>query len=125
METIAYNFHDEKRVLDDKYLKAGDDAKNVKWLEITSDLKLFASHKDFIKKVVDMHDASWNDNDTNDSSSSSCSSTSSCIGTSTVNNASKKNSILNSRANLANENSFNETSSSNGNENSSRVCVRT
>ena len=59
METIAFNFHDENRVLEDKYLKAGDDAKSVKWLEISSNLKLFASHKDFLKKVVDIHNASW------------------------------------------------------------------
>lgn len=66
METIAYNFHDEKRVLDDRYLKAGDDAKRVKWLEIKSNLKLFASHKDFIKRVVDMHDASWSSTTSSD-----------------------------------------------------------
>jgi hypothetical protein len=59
METIAFNFHDEKRVLKDKYLKAGDDAANVKWHEIDSSLNLFASHKEFIRKVVDMHDAHW------------------------------------------------------------------
>jgi hypothetical protein len=59
METIAFNFHDEKRVLKDKYLKAGDDAANVKWLEIDSTLNLFASHKDFMRKVVEMHGAHW------------------------------------------------------------------
>jgi hypothetical protein len=59
METIAFNFHDEKRVLKDKYLKAGDDAANVKWLEIDSSLNLFASHKEFLHKVVDMHGAHW------------------------------------------------------------------
>lgn len=37
----------------------GDDAIGVKWIDINKDLKLFASHSDFVKKVAEMHDANW------------------------------------------------------------------
>ena len=54
METTAYNFHDEDgSVFDGVALKAGDDAQHVKWVDINSNLQLYASHKDFIKKVVE------------------------------------------------------------------------
>lgn len=60
METIAYNFHDEHGTLVDKLdLKAGDDAVNIDWKDISCDLKLYASHSDLVKNVAIKHDAHW------------------------------------------------------------------
>ncbi len=52
METVAMNFHDEDGSVFDKFkLKAGDDAVGVMWKAITPDIKLFASHTDFVRTV--------------------------------------------------------------------------
>jgi ADP-ribose pyrophosphatase len=61
METIAYNFHDNTgEIFNSIQLKAGDDAKCVKWMDIEgSSMKLYASHLSFIEKVVKIHDAYW------------------------------------------------------------------
>ena len=59
METVAYNFHDDSQMFKHINLKAGDDAKHVKWLDIDSNLKLYANHKDFIRQVAEKLDASW------------------------------------------------------------------
>jgi ADP-ribose pyrophosphatase len=40
-------------------LEAGDDAKNVKWMDIDSNIKLYASHLDIVKKVVDNLNVHW------------------------------------------------------------------
>ncbi len=32
---------------------------DAKWIEISSELKLFASHQDFIKKTAELHNANW------------------------------------------------------------------
>ncbi len=54
METVAMNFHDEDGSVFDKFkLKAGDDAVGVKWTAITPDIKLFASHADFVRTVYE------------------------------------------------------------------------
>lgn len=53
METVAYNFHDENgSVVGTLKLHAGDDAVGVRWLDITPDLHLYASHNDIVKEVV-------------------------------------------------------------------------
>ena len=59
METIAYNYHDDTGLFQSIELNAGDDAAKVKWMDIDSGLKLYASHSNFIKKVVKLHDANW------------------------------------------------------------------
>lgn len=60
METIAVNFHDDTgKLFSAIKLEAGDDAKKVKWMDIGSELKLYASHKDFIQKVAEKHNAHW------------------------------------------------------------------
>ena len=59
METVAYNFHDENDLFKNITLKAGDDAKHVKWLDIDSNLNLYANHKDFIQQVAEKLDANW------------------------------------------------------------------
>ena len=37
----------------------GDDAVGVKWQEISGDLQLYASHKEFIKNTAMTHQAHW------------------------------------------------------------------
>lgn len=60
METVAFNFHDENNeVLNEIKLEAGDDAGKVQWISIDKNLKLYASHKDFIEKVAKLHNAHW------------------------------------------------------------------
>lgn len=60
METIAVNFHDE---IGDTFsnfkLHAGDDAGKVKWMEMSSSLKLYANHSDFIYNVAKLRGAFW------------------------------------------------------------------
>ncbi|KAK7049779.1 NUDIX domain [Halocaridina rubra] len=61
METVAYNFHElnENGVLHQLQLRAGDDAQAVKWQDISGDLDLYASHRDFIQKVAEKRHAHW------------------------------------------------------------------
>lgn len=55
METVAFNFHDETGDAVGKLnLKAGDDARNVKWIEIDKELKLYASHSQIIKQIAEI-----------------------------------------------------------------------
>ena len=54
METSAYSFHDDDGKKAGRIpLNAGDDAQAVQWLAINENLELYASHKDFIKKVCE------------------------------------------------------------------------
>jgi len=54
METIAVNYHDVKGDLTSNFkLAAGDDAGDVAWVEITPELKLYASHELFVMTVYD------------------------------------------------------------------------
>lgn len=60
IETTAYNFHDGSgKILKNVSLKAGDDAGNVKWLDLDGSLELYASHKDFVEKTSDRLGAHW------------------------------------------------------------------
>ncbi len=59
METVAYNFHDQTKLFSQIKLQAGDDAKRVQWLDINSELVLYASHLSFIKHVARLHNANW------------------------------------------------------------------
>jgi ADP-ribose pyrophosphatase len=59
METIAFNFHDDKDLFLSIQLIAGDDAGKVKWMDIDSGLKLYASHSKFIQRVAELRNASW------------------------------------------------------------------
>jgi len=60
METVAYNFHDEHGTSVGLFnLHAGDDAVGVQWMDISSKIKLYASHTDMIKAVVDRLNAHW------------------------------------------------------------------
>ncbi|XP_066140484.1 ADP-ribose pyrophosphatase, mitochondrial isoform X1 [Euwallacea fornicatus] len=60
METVAVNFHDEKRSYVGKLnLRAGDDAVKVKWLDIDKSLDLYASHSELLKAVVERLGGHW------------------------------------------------------------------
>lgn len=60
METVAYNFHDDSgNIVGNMNLQAGDDAKNVKWIDLSDDLVLYASHKDFLVKIAEKHNSHW------------------------------------------------------------------
>lgn len=60
METQAINFHDEDGTSVGAFnLHAGDDAVGVQWMDISRHCRLYASHIDFIQKVVELHNAHW------------------------------------------------------------------
>ena len=60
METVAFHFHDETGDKIGKFdLKAGDDAKDLKWMQLSDELQLYASHKLFLNKVASLLDAHW------------------------------------------------------------------
>lgn len=60
METCAYNFHDNSGDSVGKLsLTSGDDASNVRWMDIDKYLQLYANHEDMIKRVASLHQAHW------------------------------------------------------------------
>ncbi|XP_058801554.1 ADP-ribose pyrophosphatase, mitochondrial isoform X2 [Phymastichus coffea] len=60
METVAYNFHDNTgKIVENINFEAGDDAKNVRWIDINNELILYASHKDLVIKVAEKKAAHW------------------------------------------------------------------
>ncbi|XP_011506020.1 PREDICTED: ADP-ribose pyrophosphatase, mitochondrial [Ceratosolen solmsi marchali] len=60
METIAFNFHDDSGdTFGNLSLEAGDDAKSVRWTDISDELILYANHKDFLLKSAEKHNAHW------------------------------------------------------------------
>lgn len=62
METEAVNYHDETgEIMDHLPLKAGDDAKDMKWVDISEKLKLYASHSQLIQLVAEKQGAHWNE----------------------------------------------------------------
>lgn len=46
--------------MDNLTLEAGDDAGKVKWVDISDQLELYASHSQFIKLVAEKRNAHWN-----------------------------------------------------------------
>ncbi|XP_028396887.1 ADP-ribose pyrophosphatase, mitochondrial-like [Dendronephthya gigantea] len=60
METVAVNYHDELGEVFRKFqLQAGDDAGDVRWLEVRGDIELYASHKDILERTARFHFAFW------------------------------------------------------------------
>merc|ERR1712226_29721 len=60
METTAYNFHDDDGTTVGRVkLQAGDDAAKVRWQDIDKDVKLYASHKDFVETAAQRLGAHW------------------------------------------------------------------
>lgn len=49
IETTAYHYHCNPEIARTLTLNAGDDAKNVKWLDIDNNLHLHANHNDWVK----------------------------------------------------------------------------
>lgn len=59
-ETTAYNFHDDSgEILKSVHFEAGDDAGNVKWLDVDQSMELYANHKSFIGDVAKRLDSHW------------------------------------------------------------------
>uniref|UniRef100_A0A914W6S8 Nudix hydrolase domain-containing protein n=1 Tax=Plectus sambesii TaxID=2011161 RepID=A0A914W6S8_9BILA len=60
METVAVNFHDENdSTVGGLELEAGDDASDVHWKDIASEMELYASHVSMLKTVGELHNAHW------------------------------------------------------------------
>lgn len=60
METTAYNYHDDTgKLLGGMQFEAGDDAKNVRWLDIDQNIVLYANHRVMIANVASLHGAHW------------------------------------------------------------------
>uniref|UniRef100_A0A0B6YT90 Nudix hydrolase domain-containing protein n=2 Tax=Arion vulgaris TaxID=1028688 RepID=A0A0B6YT90_9EUPU len=60
METVAMNFHDNDGAGVAQFkLTAGDDAISVQWMDMHSKISLYASHKEFLRKVAKHLNASW------------------------------------------------------------------
>jgi ADP-ribose pyrophosphatase len=60
MVTVVQNIHDENGDSFGSFkLHAGDDAKGVRWTDIDSQLKLYASHSSFVHMVAEHHKAHW------------------------------------------------------------------
>lgn len=60
IETTAYNFHDETgNILRDIKFEAGDDAGNVRWMDVDKNLQLYANHSEIVKNVIKRLDAHW------------------------------------------------------------------
>lgn len=52
--------------MDKLTLEAGDDAGKVKWVDIGDQLKLYASHSQFIRLVAEKRDAHWGEDPATD-----------------------------------------------------------
>uniref|UniRef100_A0A3Q1GM62 ADP-ribose pyrophosphatase, mitochondrial n=1 Tax=Acanthochromis polyacanthus TaxID=80966 RepID=A0A3Q1GM62_9TELE len=60
METVAVNFHDESgNSVSELPLQAGDDAGQVKWVDVDSSFALYASHSHFLELVAKERKAHW------------------------------------------------------------------
>lgn len=61
LETVAAHFHDkiEKSGIESLFLSAGDDATNVKWMDIDRSLKLYSNQHQYVKNVLRRFIAHW------------------------------------------------------------------
>jgi len=60
METTAIHFHDDTGDQVGTFpLAAGDDAGAIQWMRLSEQVDLYASHKDFVQKVVENLGAAW------------------------------------------------------------------
>lgn len=60
METIAFHAHDSTGSIVEKLkLQAGDDAVDVKWLDVKNETELFANHNDLLLLVAQKLNAHW------------------------------------------------------------------
>jgi ADP-ribose pyrophosphatase len=51
METEVRHFHLDDKLAAQLPLEAGDDAQDVAWADITPEMRLYASHKDWVDVV--------------------------------------------------------------------------
>jgi len=60
IETVAINFHDEDNsVVGKLVLQAGDDARNVRWMDMNREINLYSNHSEFVRKTVSYCNAHW------------------------------------------------------------------
>ena len=60
METVAFSFHDDGGTKIGQFpLAAGDDAANICWMELSSQISVYASHKKMLNIVVEKLNAHW------------------------------------------------------------------
>jgi len=60
METVAFMFHDDSGNKVGQFpLTAGDDAANICWMELSSKISVYASHKKMLNIVVEKLNAHW------------------------------------------------------------------
>ena len=59
METVAFCLHDREGISRNMHFQAGDDAKNVQWIEADPKTKLYGSHSHIVKEVAESLGASW------------------------------------------------------------------
>ncbi|OQR74928.1 deoxyhypusine hydroxylase-like [Tropilaelaps mercedesae] len=60
LETVVINFHDDKGDLVGNWsFQAGSDAREVRWIPLHSEIKLYASHADFLAQVAAKIKAHW------------------------------------------------------------------
>lgn len=58
METAAVNFHDESgEFLSKLKFEAGDDAVGIHWIDVDSEVKLYASHSRLIRATAEFKNA--------------------------------------------------------------------
>lgn len=58
METVACNFHDETGDIVGQFgLEAGDDARNVKWVDLDKKVLVYANHEEMIREVISLRNA--------------------------------------------------------------------
>ena len=60
METVVSHFHDETgTTFGTLNLNAGDDAQDVKWMDLSSDMAIFSDHRNFISLVAQRVNCHW------------------------------------------------------------------
>ncbi|MFH4979542.1 hypothetical protein AB6A40_006251 [Gnathostoma spinigerum] len=55
METVAVNYHDTNGVTEGVCFRAGDDAVNIRWIPVSRQEKLYASHEYLIELLAKLH----------------------------------------------------------------------
>lgn len=60
METVCFHFHDEDGTGVSKFeFDAGSDATAVQWTDVSRDMQLYASHRDFVRLAAERVGAHW------------------------------------------------------------------
>lgn len=60
VESMAFSFHDDTgKSVKHLHFKAGDDAKNLTWIDVESDMNLDENHRNIVKTVAKELNAHW------------------------------------------------------------------